>query len=458
MTTRRRASVIAAILLASVSVTACHTMGRINPFHGGHARPTTPANEANRISLLELSDQLSVSPSLKGQDFYLPAPAPQANWATPGGELDNSVENVAAAPDFRVAWRRHFGAASTTHSHVMAPPVAADGKIFVMDAGAGVSAHDLNTGAQLWRVDLKPKGKADRTGYGGGLAYAGGKLYVASGFRLVAEIDAGTGHVDWVTRTDAPIHDAPTVADGRVYTIDVNDEMLTFNAANGTPDWTYQALTEPARMLVASTPAVLNDTVVASFASGELVALRADNGTELWNQPLSRTTRTNALSEIRDIAGRPVIYKGDVFAISHADVMAATDLRTGEVRWQIPVSAFTSPWPAGDVVFAIDDSGEALCASRDSGQLYWLTDLNAPPLISKKNKHPKRVRAVWSSPILADNRLITVSDRGEAVAMDAKTGQVTERLKLGDDALIGPIAVGNMLYVVTQNADLIAIR
>jgi len=455
MTTRRRASALAAVALASAALAGCAHGGR-NPFH---ARPRPPAaNEAQRISLLELSDQLKVSDSLRGQDFFLPDPQPQADWPTAGGTLENAVENVAAAPDFRVAWRRSFGARSGAHEHVMAPPVAADGKIFVMDAGAGVSAHDAQTGAQLWRVDLRPKSKREREAFGGGLAYAGGKLYVASGFRLVAEVDAATGHVDWLTRTDAPIHDAPTVSDGRVYTIDVDDEMLTFSAATGAPDWTYQALTEPARMMVASSPAISNGTVVASFASGELVALRADNGTELWNEPLSRTTRTNALSEIRDIAGRPVIYKGDVFAVSHADVMAATDLRTGQMRWQIPVSGFTSPWAAGDVVFVVDDSGQVICASRDSGQLYWLTDLNATPPVTRQNKHPKHIRSVWSSPILANGRLITVSDRGEAVAINAKTGEVVTRLKIGDDALIGPIAMGGMIYVATQKADLIAIQ
>jgi outer membrane protein assembly factor BamB len=456
MTPRRHASVIAAILATSLVVAGCASMH--NPFA---SRPkVSKAAKGERISLLELSDQLKVSDALKGQDFFLPAPAPQADWPLAGGNLEQSVENVDAAPNFEIAWRRPFGEKSGPHAHVMAPPIEAAGKVFVMDAGAGVSARDARTGAPIWRTDLKPKTKKDREreAFGGGLAFADGKLYVASGFRLVAQLDPNTGHVNWMTRTDAPLHDAPTVADGHVYVVDVDDELLTYDAASGTPDWTHQALTEPARMMVASSPAVSNGTLVASFASGELVAMRSDNGTELWNQPLSRTTRSNALSEIRDIAGRPVIYKGDVFAMSHADVMAATELRTGNVRWQIPLSGITSPWPAGDVVFAVGLDGMVICAARDSGQLYWLADLNAPGPAKKGKKPPKRSRAVWSSPILANNRLITVSDTGEAVALDAKTGAVQRRIKLGADALLGPIAAGGTLYVVTQGADLIAIR
>lgn len=454
MTSRRHVRVIAAMSVAAVAIGGCHT---INPPFRHPKPPQTAAGE--RISLLELNDQLKVSDSLKGQDFYLPAPQPQAEWPYPGGTIEQSVENVDAAPDFRVAWRRTFGEKSTHHEFVMAPPVMAAGKVFVMDARAGVSAHDARTGAQVWRANLQPKSKREKDAFGGGIAYADGKLYVTSGYRLVAALDASTGHTLWVTRTAAPIHDAPTVSDGRVYAIDVDDELLTFSADNGTPDWTYQALTEPARIMAASSPAVSNGTLVASFASGELVALRSDNGTELWNVPLSHTTRSSALSEIRDIAGRPVIYKGDVFAISHADVMADTDLRTGEPHWTLPLSGITTPWPAGDAVFAIDQTGQVVAASRDSGQLYWMTDLNAPPAPKKKGGKPgKRSREVWSSPILADNRLITVSDKGYAVAINAKTGAVEKRLKLGDDTLIGPIAAGGMIYVVTQKAELIALR
>src|SRR5258708_38203844 len=160
---------------------------------------------------------------------------------------------------------------------------------------------------------MRPNGnKRDREGFGGGLAYADGKLYMTSGFRLVAQLDAATGRVGWRTRTDQPIHGAPTVSGGRVMAVALDNTLLTFDAATGAPGWTYQALSESARILSSSSPAVSGDTVVASFGSGELVALRTANGNDLWNEALSRASRNSALSEVRAIAGPPVVYQGDV--------------------------------------------------------------------------------------------------------------------------------------------------
>jgi outer membrane protein assembly factor BamB len=283
------------------------------------------------------------------------------------------------------------------------------------------------------------------------VAYADGKIFVSSGFREVVALNAATGKLIWRSPMEAPPHAAPTVYDGRVFVVDVNNELFAFDANTGIQDWTYQALTEPARILAASSPAVDNETVVAAFGSGELVAVRAANGNELWNASLARASRTNALSEIRDIAGRPVIYRSDVYAVSHSNVFAAVDLRTGQARWTLPISAITTPWAAGDVVYVVDLAGEVICVARDSGQVYWIHDLNGGV---KKRKD----RAVWSSPILASNRLIVVSSKGEAVALNPKTGALDRRLRIGADALIGPIAVNGTVYVVTQSAQLIAIR
>jgi outer membrane protein assembly factor BamB len=193
------------------------------------------------------------------------------------------------------------------------------------------------------------------------------------------------------------------------------------------------------------------------------VALRTANGNDLWNEALSRASRTSALSEIRDIAGRPVIYNGDVFAVSHSGVFAATDLRTGQSRWTLPVVGITSPLPEGDVVYVVSKAGELICASRESGQIYWMRDLNAGFKGKKKGglwgiggKAP--LKPTWSSPILANNRLILVGSAGQLASVDAKTGVIQRRVDLGASALLAPIAAGNMIYVVTENAQLIALR
>ncbi|MEI9890976.1 MAG: PQQ-binding-like beta-propeller repeat protein [Caulobacteraceae bacterium] len=187
------------------------------------------------------------------------------------------------------------------------------------------------------------------------------------------------------------------------------------------------------------------------------MAQRAPNGADLWTQALSQSNRNNALSEIRDIAGRPVIYRGDVYAASHAGLFSAIDLRTGAPRWTLPLSSQDTPWAAGDVVYVISTTGQLVCAARDSGQVYWVQDLNAAPPTNtlttrgRRRKPPKTPKkAYWTGPFLASNRLIVVSSNGDLRALDPKTGDLQRTIRLGAPAMQTPIAAGNMLYIVTE--------
>ena len=455
-------SVLALLLIVALGASGCATIKRLNPFGGRAAKET--ASEGERISIVAADQKLEPAEALKGVDFALPPAAPVTAWPLPGGTPEQSMGNIVAAPNLTVAWRKSVGKGSKAGDNVTAPLVAADGKVFTLDAQAEVSAHDARTEpAQVWHVNLRPSDKRDREASGGGLAYDDGKLYLTSGYRLVAQLSAATGAVGWRVRTEQPVHGAPNVAGGRVMAVAIDNTLLTFDAATGAAGWTYQALSEPARILAASSPAISGDTTIAAFGSGELVALRSSNGNDLWSEALSRARRTSALSEIRDIAGRPVIYQGDVFAVSHSGVFAATDLRTGQARWSLPVVGITSPLPAGDVVFVVSKAGEVVCVARESGQIYWIKDLNAG--FKSKNKGwlmgldgRKTTRPIWSSPLLVNDRLILTGSTGELIAMNPKTGEVAKRVKLGAKALVDPIAVDGMIYVLTDDADLIALR
>ncbi|WP_293898833.1 PQQ-binding-like beta-propeller repeat protein [Phenylobacterium sp.] len=460
----RRTTILAAILIAALGASSCSTVGKLNPFGKKDKAAKELAGEGQRISIIPPDQLLAPAAALKGVDFALPPVQTIAEWPLPGGTPEQVVGNVSAGANLSVAWRKSFGQGSRRGRYVTAPPVAADGKVFLMDGDGRAVAVDARTGAQIWRTGANPgDNKRDKVAFGGGVAYADGKLYVSSGFRNVMQLDARTGALGWRTKTSESIHGAPTVAGGRVFVVALDNTLLTFDAATGAPSWTYQALAESARILSASSPAVSGDTVVAAFGSGELVAIRAANGNDLWNEALSRASRTSALSEIRDIPGRPAIYNGDVFAVSHSGVFAATDLRTGQARWTLPVVGVTAPLVAADVVYAVSKDGLVICAARENGQIYWIKNLNEGFKSKRKGGvlgvgGQKQIRPIWSGPLLSNDRLLIVGQTGQMVVMNAKTGEIQKRIELKGASVTSPIAMGDTVYVVTQEADLIAIR
>jgi outer membrane protein assembly factor BamB len=356
----------------------------------------------------------------------------------------------------------------------MAPVVADNGRIFVMDGEATISALDAGSGAEAWKTNIKPPedqrrtgflgmgGRSDGGGFGGGVAVGGGKVFVSSGYRTVSALDQASGAVIWTTPVDVPIHGAPTVSGNRVFVIDVENQIMAFDTTTGRQDWSYRGIPEPARIMRASSPAVTGDTVIAPFSSGEVVALRASTGQAVWQQVLSRTSRTSALSEIRDIAGRPVVSRGTVYAVSHSGILSAMDIRSGQPKWApLPIAGVNAPLPVGDVIFVVSKDGELTVINRDTGQIYWSRDLNEGRVRQEGGflgLFDRTVRPEWSGPLLASSRLVLVNSDGELVAFDPKTGAQTASVNLGGPAYIAPAAYNGALYVLTDNGDLVSIR
>ncbi|MBU1347632.1 MAG: PQQ-binding-like beta-propeller repeat protein [Alphaproteobacteria bacterium] len=483
MTTVTRVLKTALVLGLAASLASCASARRVLPF--GLGRDNTPqatASEGERISILAFEQQLAPAAGLAGRDFFLPGPVAATSWPRAAGASDSVYEHVIAAPEFTVAWRRRIGAGSGRDRQVMSPVVADGGRVFVMDGESKVTAVDAASGAVVWEVDVKPDGREASGaasvfglpvpfvsqgggslsgGFGGGVAVADGKVFVASGYRTMSALDAATGAMLWSQPVDVPLHGAPTVAGNRVYVVDVDNQIIAFNTTTGLQDWSYRGIAEPARVMRASSPAVSGDTVIAPFSSGEVTALRAANGQPVWSEVLSRTSRTSALSEIRDIAGRPVISRGFVYAVSHSGVMQAMDIRTGQAKWSLPVAGVNAPLPAGDVVYVVSKSGELTLINRDSGAVYWTRDLNEGRVRQEGGFlgfFDRTVRPEWSGPILASNRLVLVNSDGEAVGFDPKTGAQIATVNLGAPAYIAPSAYNGALYVLTDAGELVSIR
>lgn len=448
----------AAALAAAAALSACATAERaasaVWPFGGGQNEDVKrKAPMEGRISIMAFEQTLEADPALKDRKPQVPAPSDMPNWSQPGGQADNAPQNIMAGPGLAVAWRRSVGEGSTNAVRLTAPPVAADGRLYVMDAAQTVHALDSGTGRSLWSTALRPEKTKDRNAIGGGVAVAGGRIFATSGYGEMLALDSATGQVAWRTKVNAPFGAAPTVAEGRVFAVTNDSELLAFDAATGTVQWSHQAIAEPARILSASSPAVVGDIVIAPFASGEVIALLAANGRRLWVDALSRAGRATSLSAINDIAGRPAVLDGTVYAASHSGLVAAIDQRSGQRVWWRGLPSTQTPWVAGDAVYAVSVDGELAAMDRTNGQIFWVTQLTR-----FKDAEDRKGRISWAGPIMAGGKLILAGSNGAAAIVDPETGRMERTFDIGSPVFVAPIAAGGMVYIYADDGRIVALK
>lgn len=445
---------IAAALAAAAALSACSTVSRVgsvlNPFDGGgEAAADTARPDDGRVSVLAFEQELTPDPTLRASSIVVPPAVDMVDWSQPGGVADNSPPNSRGAAVLERVWRADLGNGSTDRVQIAAPPVVASGRLFFLDSEHRVIAVDANTGRRMWSRRLRAEAR-DRHARGGGVAVSGDRVFATTGYGFIVALNAGTGEEVWSAQAGAPFHSAPTVAGGRVYAITNDSELIAFDTATGAVQWNHQAIAEPARILSAPSVAIANDSIIAPFASGEIVALLAANGRRLWSDSLSRTSSLTSLSAINDIAGRPIVEDGVVYAASHSGLIAAIDLRSGQRIWSRNFASTQTPWVAGEVVYAVNTDGVLAAFNRENGNVYW-----TQPLRRFENEEKRTGRVAWQGPIMVGGRLILANSEGEIIAVSPESGQTVAQSDVGDSVFIPPIAAGGNIYVVTDEARLV---
>lgn len=405
-----------------------------------------------RIPVLGLGGRFEPDPDLAAAPVNLPPPTVNPDWPEPGGIPSHAIGHPALPEKLTRAWSTGIGDGSGRYAKVLSQPVVAQGRVYAMDGGVQVSALDAATGGRVWRVDLKPE-ELRGNAFGGGPAFWNNRLYVSTGYAQVLALDPSDGKVLWRSSVSSPVHSPPTVADGRVFAITVENELNALDANDGRKLWAHNGIPETAGLLGGASPTVEGEVVLAAYSSGELFALRVENGRAVWSDNLSSTRGSNAVAGLADIRGRPVIDRGRVFAVSHSGRMTAIDLRRGDRVWEREVASSHSPWAAGDYVFVLANDNEILCLTREAGKVRWVRQLRR-----YEDEKAKSDPILWAGPVLAGNRLIALSSLGEAIYVSPYTGEVVGSQGLSAGGYLGPVVADNALYLLTDDANLSAYR
>ncbi|HVC54614.1 MAG TPA: PQQ-binding-like beta-propeller repeat protein [Stellaceae bacterium] len=405
-----------------------------------------------RLPVLGIGGSLDPDPKLATVPVTLPPPAVNRDWPEPGGNPAHAMGHPALPANLSRAWETSIGDGSSRYTRVMSQPVIAGGRVYAMDGGVQVSALDATTGSRIWQVDLKPEHQRGNA-FGGGPAFWEGRLYVATGYAEVLALDPKDGKVIWRRNVTSPVHAPPTVAAGRIFAVTVDNELDVLDAKDGHRLWSHNGIPETAGLLGGASPAVEGEVVIAAYSSGELFALRVENGRAVWSDNLALTRSINAVASLADIRGRPVIDRGRVFAISHSGRMAAIDLRSGDRVWEHEIASSQSPWVVGDYVYVLANDNEIVCLTRDEGKVRWVRQL-----ARYQDEEDKSDPIFWAGPVLGGNRLVVISSDGNAVSVSPLTGKVLGSIEAAAAGYLGPVIAGDTLYLLTDNADLSAYR
>jgi outer membrane protein assembly factor BamB len=420
----------------------------------GGSRPDNSEEElAARVTINPMEENLAPDPALASTTVTLSAAQPATDWTQSGNTAAKLPGHLDAAPEFKIAWRSKVSG-STQSRRIVAPPVVAGNRVYIIDSRQQVHAFDAGNGKQLWERKLvSPNKKRDKHSVGGGLAIAGDKLIVASGFGFIEAMNLGTGAAIWNRHVDTPVSGSPAIMGNRAFVTSTNNEIYAINLDTGAVDWTDQAIAETARVLSSPSPAVTPELLAVPYSSGELIAYVPANGRRLWSQPLTTLRSYTPLSVINDISGRPSIADGVVYAASHSGVLAAIDARSGSFIWATQLGSRQGPVVEGQFLFVVSTEGKVICFNRVDGKVVWVRELQG-----YRNMKDKKNRIVWIGPLIVSNRLVVASSEGQVLALSPQDGKTVAETNVKYPVYIEPIAAAGKIFIVTDEGVLVALK
>ncbi len=404
----------------------------------GQPAPTAPAEAANQ-----------------SKPISLPAQTRSGDWTHRAGNARHLVPHAALSPTPMRVWSAEIGTGNSRQNRISAAPVVADGRIFTIDAGVTVSAT-ATTGQPIWSANLSAAFDDGGGISGGGLAVAGNRLFVTTGYGEVVALNAASGQVLWRQRVDAPVSGAPATDGEVVYVSGRDGSAWAIAAADGKVIWQVAGTPGTASYVGTAAPTIGDRAVIFPTSAGDLMAvLKIGGGTKVWQVSLAGKRLGRAYAFTADVTGDAVIDGGVLYAGSAAGRTVAMSASSGERIWSAGEGALGPVVVAGGSLFLVNDQAELVRLDAATGEVIWTAEM--PYFVDEKIKRRKGIYAHYG-PVLAGGRVMVVSSDGLLRAFNPIDGSLTHTAEIPGGASAQPAVAGGVLYVVSGDGQLHAFR
>ncbi len=284
---------------------------------------------------------------------------------------------------------------------------------------------------------------------GGNSLHLMGHIKAAEKLKKLWSMDIGKG----ASKRDQLIT-SPIIAYDVVFAIDADGIVTARRLDNGKQIWKRrlkpQNKEEKSVSLKGAGIAEFNKKIYATTGFGEVFCLDMMDGKILWRKNLNMPIRI-----------APTIGSGRLIVQSFDNTLYVLDAENGEEIWKNKTDYETTTL-VGGATPAYDAKMDVIVAAFSNGELHAFKASTGTPLWSdmlvshRKTNSLSSINTIKANPVIDGNKVFAVGYNSVLVAIDLRTGIRVWEKELGSTNQ--PWVVGDYLYVLTNNFELLAIN
>jgi outer membrane protein assembly factor BamB len=246
-----------------------------------------------------------------------------------------------------------------------------------------------------------------------------------------------------------PLGAAPVVAEGKLFVVDAEGDLVALNADTGAKLWTTPVTEGDDNRLARFGGGASYDsgTVYATDGLGDVIAASAADGKILWRAKPSGPLR-----------GSPTVANGNVYVLTQDNQFYAINQADGKVVWAGQgtletqgVFGVAAPAASQGTVVAGFSSGELNAYRYENGRMLWQDALSRTSISTSVST----LSDIDAAPVIDQGRVYALGQGGRMVALELSTGQ-----RLWEQNFAGistPWIAGEWIFLVTDDARLVAL-
>ncbi len=371
----------------------------------------------------------------------LAAALPGCSWFGSDDAKDAGApaELVDFEPTLRIrkAWRSGVGDGNEVLRLALTP--ASDGtRVFAADHDGRIAAFDALRGKRLWRTDVDLP-------LAGGPGVASGYVVAGSSDGYVVALDAVTGEERWRANVASEVLAAPAVGSAHAYVRTVDGKLIALDLLSGRQAWFVQQTMPRLSVRGTGAPVVDRNFVICGFDNGRVAAYATADGSVAWDVLVEPPTGRTEVERLADINATVQVLGEEVYAVGYQGRLAALARESGQLLWTVEFSSYSGLGADAQNLYASGDAGEIIAVERASGRELW----------RQAQLHARDLTA----PTAFHDSVVVGDFEGWVHFYEAATGQLQARLHVGSARITSaPLVVNDLLYVLTDDGDLVALR